>query len=88
MQNRRLEEGQASTLDILDNHRRLYDAQSRELEAVDDLEKSIVQLYLSTGTLLRQESIKLVDDDPDAPRQRRRGEEAELDRGGGQAGKH
>jgi len=68
MQNRRLEEGQASTLDILDNRRRLYEAQSRELAAVDDLDKSIVQLYLSTGTLLRQESIQLVDDEPDAPR--------------------
>ena len=52
MQNRRLEEGQASTLDILDNRRRLYDAQSRELGAVNDLDKSIVQLYLATGTLL------------------------------------
>jgi outer membrane protein TolC len=68
MQNRRIEEGQASTLDILDNRRRLYDAQSAVLEAVDDLNKSVVQLYLSTGTLLRQESIELVDDDPDAPR--------------------
>ena len=68
MENRRLEEGQASTLDILDNRRRLYDAQSRELEAVDDLQKSIVQLYLSTGTLLQQEAVQLVDDEPDAPR--------------------
>jgi outer membrane protein TolC len=68
MQNRRLEEGQASTLDVLDNRRRLYDAQSRELAAVDDLDKSIIQLYLSTGTLLNKESITLVDDDPDAPR--------------------
>ena len=70
MQNRRLEAGQASTLDVLDNRRRLYDAQSRELEAVDDLDKSVVQLYLATGTLLRQQSITLVDDDPDAPRHR------------------
>ena len=68
MQNRRLEAGQASTLDVLDNRRRLYDAQSRELAAIDDLNKNIVQLYLATGTLLRQQSIQLVDDDPDAPR--------------------
>lgn len=68
MQNRRLEEGQASTLDILDNRRRLYDAQSRELSAIDDLDKSIIELYLATGTLLRKESIVLVDDEPDAPR--------------------
>jgi len=67
-QNRRIEEGQASTLDILDNRRRLYDAESRELGAVNDLNKSILQLYLATGTLLKEESIALDDDDPDAPR--------------------
>jgi len=67
-QNRRLEQGQASTIDVIDSRRRLYDAQSGELEAIDDLNKSIVQLYLSTGTLLDQESISLVDDEPDAPR--------------------
>jgi outer membrane protein TolC len=69
MENRRLEAGQASTIDILDNRRRLYDAQSAELEANDDLNKSIVQLYLATGTLLHEESIQLVDDDPQAPKQ-------------------
>jgi len=68
MQNRRIEEGEGSTIDILDNRRRLYDAQSDLLAAIDDLNKSIVQLYLATGTLLREESIDLVDDDPDAPR--------------------
>lgn len=69
-QNRRLEEGQASTLDLLDNRRLLYDAQGRELAAVDDLNKSIIDLYLATGTLLREQSITLVDDEPDAPRHR------------------
>jgi len=68
MQNGRLEEGQASTLDVLDNRRRLYDAQSAVLEAIDDLNKSIIALYLSTGTLLNQQSIVLDDNDPDAPR--------------------
>ena len=72
MQNRRLEEGQASTLDILDNRRRLYDAQSRELAAIDDLNKSIVQLYLATGTLLHQQSIELVDDDSEGPKHKSR----------------
>jgi outer membrane protein TolC len=71
MQNRRIEAGQASTLDILDNRRRLYEAQSAVLEAVDDLNKSIIELYLATGTLLRQESITLVDDDPEGPKHRR-----------------
>jgi outer membrane protein TolC len=66
-QNRRLEAGQASTVDVLDDRRRLYDVQSRELEAVDDLNKSIVQLYDATGTILDNESIVLAND-PDAPR--------------------
>jgi outer membrane protein TolC len=70
MENGRLEEGQASTLDVVDTRRRLYDAQSAVLEALDDLNKSIVQLYLATGTLLDQESIVLDDNDPDAPRPR------------------
>jgi outer membrane protein TolC len=69
MENRRIEAGQASTIDILDNRRRLYDAQSSEIEAVNDLNKSIVQLYLATGTLLTEESIQLADDDPQAPKQ-------------------
>jgi outer membrane protein TolC len=68
MQNRRIEEGQGTTYDLLDNRRRLYEAQSAVLEAIDDLNKSIVQLYLATGTLLRQQSIDLVDDEPDAPK--------------------
>jgi outer membrane protein TolC len=68
MENGRLEAGQASTLDVLDNRRRLYDAQSATLEALDDLNKSIVELYLATGTILHQESIMLDDNDPDAPK--------------------
>jgi outer membrane protein len=74
MQTGRLEEGQASTLDVIDNRRRLYDAQSSLLEANDDLNKSIVQLYLATGTLLRQQSIALDDDDPDAAKPRGAGQ--------------
>jgi outer membrane protein TolC len=88
MQNRRLEAGQASTLDILDGRRRLYDAQSRELGAVDDLNKSIVQLYLSTGTLLREQSITLVDDESDAPKHHHPVEAAEGNGGGRRTGEH
>ena len=86
-ENRRLEEGQASTFDILDNRRRLYDAQSGELEAVADFNKSIVQLYLATGTLLRQEYIMLVDDDAEGPKHHPAGE-AGGNSGGGRAGEH
>ena len=87
MQNRRLEAGQGSTLDILDGRRRLYDAQSRELGAIDDLNKSIVQLYLATGTLLREQSIALVDDESDAPKHRP-AEEANGNRGSRRMSEH
>jgi outer membrane protein len=68
MENGRLEQGQASTADLLEDGRRLNDAKSAVLEAIDELNKSIVQLYLATGTLLHQESIILDDNDPNAPK--------------------
>ncbi|HEX5177586.1 MAG TPA: TolC family protein, partial [Chthoniobacteraceae bacterium] len=49
---RRLEEGQLSTFDVIEQQRKLYDAKSRELAAVADLNKSITQLWLVTGTIL------------------------------------
>jgi outer membrane protein TolC len=67
-QNGRLEQGQASTEELIDSRIRLYSAQFSVLEAIDELNKSIVQLYLATGTLLRQESIVLEDNDTSAPR--------------------
>jgi len=42
---------------VIELRRRLYDARSRELEAGADLNKSIVQLWLTTGTLLEKQSI-------------------------------
>jgi outer membrane protein TolC len=49
---RRLEEGQLSTFDVIEQQRKLYDAKSRELAAVADLNKSITQLWLVTGAIL------------------------------------
>lgn len=59
IQNRRLEQGQASAFDIIDTQRRLYEARVRELAARDDLDKSIVQLWFATGTLLEQRAIQV-----------------------------
>ncbi len=54
---RRLEEGQISAYDITEQQRKLYDAKSRELAALAELNKSITQLWLVTGTVLEREGI-------------------------------
>jgi outer membrane protein TolC len=54
---RRLEEGQLSTFDVIEQQRKLYDAKSRELAAIADLNKSITQLWLVTGTVLGKAGI-------------------------------
>lgn len=56
---RRLEEGQLSTFDIIEQQRKLYDAKSRELSARADLNKSITQLWLVTGTVLEKAGIQI-----------------------------
>ena len=59
--NRRLEEGQISSFDTIEQQRRLSDARSRELGARADLNKSIVNLWLVTGTILEKMGIEAVD---------------------------
>ncbi len=49
---RRLEEGQISSFDLIEQQRKLYDAKSRELAARADLNKSIVTLWQAKGTVL------------------------------------
>lgn len=56
---RRLEEGQLSSGDVLEQQRLLYNAKSRELAARADLNKSITQLWLVTGTVLQKMGIRL-----------------------------
>ena len=48
---RRLEEGQISSFDVIEQQRKLYDAKSRELGAQADLNKAIVTLWQATGTI-------------------------------------
>lgn len=60
---RRLEEGQISSFDIIEQQRRLYDAKSRELAAQAELNKSITQLWLATGTVLDQMGIRVAEPD-------------------------
>jgi outer membrane protein TolC len=58
---RRLEEGQISSFDIIEQQRRLYDSKSREAAARTELDKSITQLWLVTGTLLDKLGIQVPD---------------------------
>ncbi|MDB6153724.1 MAG: hypothetical protein JWL90_2177, partial [Chthoniobacteraceae bacterium] len=58
---RRLEEGQISSFDIIEQQRRLYDSKSREVAARTELDKSITQLWLVTGTLLDKLGIQVPD---------------------------
>jgi outer membrane protein TolC len=57
---RRLEEGQISSFDLIEQQRKLYDARSRELAAQADLNKAIVTLWQATGTILEQAGITII----------------------------
>lgn len=54
---RRLEEGLISAYDIIDQQRQLYEAKSRELIALAELNKSVTQLWLVTGAVLEKQGI-------------------------------
>jgi outer membrane protein TolC len=58
---RRLEEGQVSSFDVVETQKKLYDARAREIGAQAELDKSVVQLWVATGTLLQKKSITLGD---------------------------
>lgn len=57
---RRLEEGQLSSFDLIEQRRKSFDARSRELAARADLNKSIVTLWDATGTILENTGVKIV----------------------------
>ena len=57
---RRLEEGQISSFDLIEQQRKLYDAKSRELAARADLNKSVVTLWQATGTVLGNTGISIL----------------------------
>jgi len=56
---RRLEEGQLSSFDLIEQQRRLYDAKSRELAARTELDRAIVALWVSTGTVLENTGVTI-----------------------------
>lgn len=59
IQKRRIEEGQISSFEAIETLKKLYDERSRELNAVAELNKSIIQLWAATGTVLQRLSIRV-----------------------------
>lgn len=57
---RRLEEGQISSFDLIEQQRRVYDARSRELSAKADLNKAIATLWQATGTVIDRMGVEIV----------------------------
>ena len=57
---KRLEEGQISSFDLIEQQRKVYDARSRELGAKADLNKSIATLWQATGTMIENMGIQIV----------------------------
>jgi outer membrane protein len=56
---RRMEEGLISNFDLIEQQRRLYEARTRELASVAELNKSVTQLWLATGTVLENLNISI-----------------------------
>ena len=56
---KRLEEGQISSFDLIEQQRRVYDAHSRELGARADLNKSIATLWQATGTVFENMGVEI-----------------------------
>lgn len=54
---KRLEEGQISSFELIEQSQKLGSAQSRELATVAELNKSISQLWLVTGTILDRQGV-------------------------------
>jgi outer membrane protein TolC len=59
-----MEEGQQSNFEVLSQLRRLYEAKSGEIAAQAELNRSILQLWLATGTLFQQLGIQVPEDHP------------------------
>ena len=57
---RRLEEGQISSFDLIEQQRRVYDARSRELSAKADLNKAIATLWQATGTVIERMGVAIL----------------------------
>lgn len=59
---RQMQEGMIQSFDLIEQQRRLYDARTRELNARAELNKSITQLWLATGTVMQNLGISYTED--------------------------
>ena len=59
---KRLNEGVATSFEVLQLQREFSQARSREIAALTDLNKNIVDLQMATGTLLDEQGVNLVPD--------------------------
>jgi len=65
--NRQFEVGKMSSFDVLEQRRKLYNAQTRELESIASLNVSLVQLSQAKGTLLDELGIRVEESTPKSP---------------------
>jgi outer membrane protein TolC len=59
---RQMQEGMIDSFNFIDQQRRLYDARTRELNARAELNKSITQLWLATGTVMKNLGINYTEE--------------------------
>lgn len=64
---KRLNEGVATSFEVLQLQREFAQARSREIAAITDLNKDIIDLQMATGTLLNAQGINLVPDSSSVP---------------------
>ncbi len=64
---KRLNEGVATSFEVLQLQREFAQARSREIAALTDLNKNIVDLQMATGTLLDEQGVNLVPSFSEAP---------------------
>jgi len=68
--NGELEQGLLSSFDVIDQKKKLDDARVRELSAVADMNVSLVQLWVATGTLLDEQNVQIGTSTPEKKQKR------------------
>jgi hypothetical protein len=51
-----------SSFELIETQKRLYDARTRDIESRNALDKAVIQLWISTGTLLEERGVSVADD--------------------------
>jgi len=64
---RQFQEGMIESFNLIEQQRRLYDARTRELNARAELNKSITQLWLATGTVMQNLGVSYTEEPKGKP---------------------